>query len=100
GGSPYYENSAFFPVVELLHQGLALRGEEPDSERLAKLESGLAAAGLPLAEVVPLFARLLSLPLPASYEPLTSSAEAQRRRTLVTLSSWLLGLASRTPLLL
>jgi hypothetical protein len=38
--------------------------------------------GLPLAEAVPLFAALLSLPLPAAYAPLHVSPEQQKQQTL------------------
>ena len=44
----------------------------PPPARLAKLEVGLRPYGLPLAEIVPLLAGLLSVPLPAErYAALT-----------------------------
>ena len=55
--------------------------------------------GLPLAEVVPLFAALLSLPLPADYPPLTLSPEQQKQKTLDALLAMLLRSAAQQPVL-
>ena len=55
--------------------------------------------GLPLAEVVPLFAGLLSLPLPAAYAPLTMSPEQQKQQTLQALLTILLRIAAQQPVL-
>ena len=49
----------------------------------------LTASGVALAEAVPLLAALLSLPLPASYAPLTLTPQRQRQRTFETLLAWL-----------
>jgi predicted ATPase len=55
---------------------------------------------LVLSEVVPLLAALLSLPLPASYQPLTLTPQRQRQKTLDTLLAWLFAEAQRQPILL
>ena len=55
--------------------------------------------GLPLAEVVPLFATLLSLPLTADYAPLNLSPEQQKQQTLQALLTILLRLAAQQPVL-
>ena len=55
--------------------------------------------GLPLAEAVPLFAALLSLPLPADYAPLTMSPEQQKQQTLHALLTILLRIAAQQPVL-
>ena len=64
------------------------------------LEETLAASGLALPEVVPLFAVLLSLPLPERYTPLTLTPQRQRQKTLDALLTWLLAEAARQPVLL
>ena len=56
--------------------------------------------GLSLAETVPLFAPLLSLPLPATYAPVQVSPEQQRQQTLHALLGLVLRLAAEQPLLL
>ena len=53
-----------------------------------------------LSEAVPLLAALLSLPLPASYPPLTLTPQRQRQHTLDTLLAWLYAEAQRQPVLL
>jgi predicted ATPase len=55
--------------------------------------------GLLLAEAVPLFAALLSLPLPADYAPLPLSPEQQKQKTLQALLTILLRIAAQQPVL-
>src|SRR5262249_29694368 len=55
--------------------------------------------GLPLAEAVPLFAALLSLPLGAGYAPLTFSPEQQRQQTLQAFLTIFLRIAAQQPVL-
>src|SRR5436309_2905621 len=98
-GSPYHQNTPFFPVVDMLQQGLAWRGDESPAERLHGLERALALAGLRLPEAVPLVAPLLSLPVPEQYPLLLASPE-QRRKLLGTLTAWLFGAARVQPLVL
>ena len=55
---------------------------------------------LPLAEVVPLVAALLSLPLPEErYPPLTLTPQRQKQKTLEALLTWLLALTEQQPVL-
>jgi predicted ATPase len=70
--------------------------EESSEQKLRKLEGFLGQYGLPLAEAVPLFATLLSLPLTAAYAPLTVSLEQQQLRALLTI---VLRIATQQPLL-
>ena len=55
--------------------------------------------GLPLAEAVPLFAGLLSLPLPDTYTPLTLSPAQQKQQTLQALLTIFLHIAAQQPVL-
>ena len=50
-----------------------------------------------LAEGLPLWAALLSLPLPARYPPLTLTPQSQQQKTLEALLAWLLTAAERQP---
>src|SRR5262249_24557815 len=63
------------------------------------LEGFLVQYGLPLAEGVPLFASLLSLPLDSGYAPLTMSPERQKQQTLHALLTILLRIAAQQPVL-
>jgi tetratricopeptide (TPR) repeat protein len=73
--------------------------EETPPQKLSKLEGFLVQYGLSLAEVLPLFATLLSLPLAADYAPLTVSPEQQKQRTLHALLTILLRIAAQQPVL-
>jgi TOMM system kinase/cyclase fusion protein len=99
--SPYHQNSALYPWIELLER-LALRFEREESpqQKRRKLEGFLVQHGLSLAEAVPLFAALLSLPLPAAYAPLSLSPEQQKQKTLQGLLTILLRIAAQQPVLL
>jgi class 3 adenylate cyclase/predicted ATPase len=98
--SPYYQNTGLYPLIDLLER-IALRfdHEETPQQKLCKLEGFLVQYGLPLAEAVPLFAALLSLPLSADYEALHLPPEQQKQKTLHALLTILLHIAAQQPLL-
>jgi TOMM system kinase/cyclase fusion protein len=99
--SPYYQSTALYPLIDLLERVvLRFEREESPKQKLSKLEGFLVQYGLPLAEAVPLFAALLSLPLIADYVPLTVSPEQQKQRTLHALLTILLRIAAQQPVLL
>ncbi|HEV8713011.1 MAG TPA: adenylate/guanylate cyclase domain-containing protein, partial [Candidatus Binatia bacterium] len=95
--SPYYQNSALYPVITHLQKFLQFGREEAIRSKLQKLERMLSAYQLPLSEAVPLLAALLSLPPPDGYPALTFSPQKQKQRTLETLLAWLLKEAARQP---
>jgi TOMM system kinase/cyclase fusion protein len=98
--SPYHQHSALYPWIDLLERvALRFEREETPPQKLSKLEGFLVQYGLPLAEAVPLFATLLSLPLPAAYAPLTMSSEQQKQRILHALLTILLRIAAQQPVL-
>ncbi len=98
--SPYYKNTALYPMIDLLeHVALHFDREESPKQKLRKLEGHLAQYSLPLAEAVPLFASLLSLPLPAAYAPLTGSPAQQKQQTLHAFLTILLRIAAQQPVL-
>jgi predicted ATPase/class 3 adenylate cyclase len=97
--SPYYQNSALYPLIEHAQRVLQFRREDTFQEKLAKLERGLQASHLPLLDVGPLFAALLSLPHPAGYPPLNLSPQKQKQKTQEALVAWLLAEAERKPVL-
>jgi class 3 adenylate cyclase len=100
GGSPHFANTPFYAVTELLKQVFAWEPTAPPQECAERVARALEAAGLELAETLPLVAPLLDLPLPASYHPFVGAPEIARRRLLTTLQAWLFGLARRQPLVL
>jgi predicted ATPase len=98
--SPYHTTSALYPVITHLERLLQLMPDDPPATRLAKLEVGLQPYDLPLAEVVPLLAALLSVPLPAErYAALPLTPQQQKQQTLDTLVAWMAAEAERQPVL-
>jgi class 3 adenylate cyclase/predicted ATPase len=98
--SPYYQNTALYPLIDLLERvALRFEREESSEQKLRKLEGFLVQYGLPLAEAVPLFAVLLSLPLITAYAPLNIPPEQQKQQTLHALLMILLRIAAQQPLL-
>jgi predicted ATPase len=82
-------------LVRLLRFG---RDDTPEA-KLAKLERVLETYRLPLAEVIPLFAALLSLQPPEHYPPLAFSPQRQRQKTQGALVMWLVEETERQPVL-
>jgi class 3 adenylate cyclase/tetratricopeptide (TPR) repeat protein len=101
GCSPYHTNSAFFPVIEHLTRALRWQREDSADVKLAKLEETLRDFSSPLDEAIPLFAALLSLPLPEDqYRPITVIPQQQKQQTLDAIVAWLLEQAERQPVLM
>jgi TOMM system kinase/cyclase fusion protein len=98
--SPYHQNSALYPMIELLERvGLRFDRDEAPQQKLRKLEGFVVQYGLPLAETVPLFAALLSISLGADYAPLTVSPEQQKQKTLQAFLTIFLRIAAQQPVL-
>ena len=99
--SAYHQNSAFYPVIDLLER-FALQFEPGDdpADKLGRLEGFFVQYGFELSEVVPVFCDLLSVPLDHKYAPSTLSPEHQKNLIFETMLGVLLEIASRQPLLL
>jgi len=98
--SPYHTSSALYPVIEHVKRLVRWQPEDTAETRLGALEAMLGGYSQPLAEVVPLFASLLSLPLPEErYPPLALSPLQQKQQTQDALIAWTLEEAERQPML-
>jgi class 3 adenylate cyclase/tetratricopeptide (TPR) repeat protein len=97
--SPYHTSSALYPVIAHLQRVLHGQCDAAPSTQLDALEQVLQPYGLPLPEMVPLLAALLSIPLLERYPPLTLTPQLQRQQTLETLVAWFLAAAERQPVL-
>jgi class 3 adenylate cyclase/predicted ATPase len=98
--SPYHTASAFYPVITHLEHVWQFAPDDAPATRLMKVEAGLRPFDWPLAEVVPLFAGLLAVPLLAErYAPLTWTPQHQKQQTLDMLVAWLAAQAERQPVL-
>ena len=96
--SAYHQNSAFYPVIDLLER-FVLQFEPGDdqTDKLNRLEGFLVQYGIELTEVVPIFCDLLSVPLGDKYFPSTLSPERQKNLIFDTMLGVLLEVASRQP---
>jgi predicted ATPase/class 3 adenylate cyclase len=98
--SPYYQNTALYPIIDLIQRTLRWQQDDTPDERLANLERQLRQYRLPLEETIPLFAPLLSLSIPDDrYPPLHLSPQRQRQKTLESIVAILLELAEQQPVL-
>jgi predicted ATPase len=96
----YYQNTALYPLTDLLQRTLQWQHDETPDVKFGKLEQTLSQYRLPLEETVPLFAPLLSLPISENhYPPLNLSPQRQRQKTLETIVAILLELAEHQPVL-
>jgi len=125
--APFYQNTPFYPVAEVLRQLVwersvdrlddylhelqgkekqrgraSARGDDPSAanEQFAQLESALALAGLDGAASIPLIAPLLNLTLPPAFPSSSLPADQQRRRLLATLVEGVLGASRAQPLVI
>jgi class 3 adenylate cyclase/DNA-binding winged helix-turn-helix (wHTH) protein/predicted ATPase len=98
--SPYFTNSTLYPIIEMMRRKLRFRVDDTPEQKLAKLEQNLSPYRLPLEESVPLFAALLSLPIPEDkYPPPDLSPQRQRQKTLASMVAIILELAEQQPVL-
>ncbi|TFG95184.1 MAG: hypothetical protein E4H11_05450, partial [Myxococcales bacterium] len=98
--SPYHQQSALRPWIEMAERALGFaRGEEP-AERLRKIEAGLAPYGLADAETIDLWASLLSVPRTGDPPPPGRSPQRQRQKTFDAIARLLLATATQSAVLL
>jgi predicted ATPase len=97
--SPYYQNSALYPVIDYLQRFLQWQRDDTPEAKLDTLERVLRTYRLPLEDVVPLFAALLSVPLPERYPALHLTPQRQRQKTQEALVALLLEEAEWQPVL-
>lgn len=97
--SPFYPNTALYPVTELLRSELGLDRNVVEAEALSRLEGLLATSRVPLEESVPRWRTLLSLPESARYPPRRMPPEREARAGLEAIRDWLIARSREMPLL-
>jgi predicted ATPase len=98
--SPYHTNSALYPVIDHVQRFLGFQPDDTPAVKLDKLERALRSYRFASDDAVPLFASLLSVPLPEGrYAPLRLSPAQQRQQTQDALTAWMLEEAERRPVL-
>jgi class 3 adenylate cyclase/tetratricopeptide (TPR) repeat protein len=98
--SHYFQNSAFYPIIELLQNELLKFDPTDDSEeKLYKLEKFLLHVDVDFAESMRLFAEFLHI-ASARFTPLIQSPFAKRQRIFEGLQQTIIDRAKNKPLLL
>ena len=97
--SPYHTHSAFSPIITHLQRTLQLEQVSLPAAKLDRLETWLSQAAMAVAEVAPLLASMLSIPIGERYDPLTLSPEQQKEQTLSAWAELLVSLSQRQPVL-
>ena len=98
--SPYFRNSAFHPVIELIERVAGIGREEPAERKFAKLEAAIGPLFGGAGDAVPMLATLLSIPLPEHVPAPLLSPQAARERTFEALIGTLRSAAAQVPALL
>jgi class 3 adenylate cyclase/predicted ATPase len=93
--SPYYQNTALYPIIEHLQRLLQFKREDTPHTKLDKLVHALSSYRFLQADTVPLLAALLSLPHPEGSPPLSLSPQRQKQKTHEALVAWIIEEAER-----
>ena len=97
--SPFFSNSAFFPLLDLLRRELKLNHEMPADDIVACLEAEFVSGSLPLPEAMPAIASMLSSsPRPQIDED--NSPQDQRERIVEWLMLWIIERSRERPLIM
>lgn len=97
--SPYYANSAFYPIITQMEHAAGYTREDTPEVKLGKLETLLAQGTDDVPGTAPLIAAMLSLPLDR-YPPLNLSPQRQKNDTITALATQVTRLARHQPLLM
>jgi predicted ATPase/class 3 adenylate cyclase len=94
---PYHQNSALYPIIDLLQRLLTFRREESCESKTAKLETLLAQYDFLVAEAMPLFSELLCVPLGECQVGPRLNPQRQKQKTLEAVLQLLLKMAQQQP---
>jgi predicted ATPase len=97
--SPYYVDSALYPVSQQIAHAARFADGDSLECRLDRLEALLSLVSEDDREAAPLIAALTGLDGSSRYGELTLSPQQRRNRTLAVLVDQLTGLSARSPLL-
>jgi class 3 adenylate cyclase/predicted ATPase len=97
--SPFFQNSALYPVIDELHRVLSAAGNGGAETRRSRLVALLQPAGMADDESVALFAALLSIQPPEGADALKAlSARERKIKTLQALANWIQRRAAIQPM--
>jgi class 3 adenylate cyclase/DNA-binding winged helix-turn-helix (wHTH) protein/predicted ATPase len=100
-GSPYHQNSGFYPLIDLWHRVLRWQAHDTPRAKRRKLKTILAQFDLPLEDTSILLADFLSLPPEEVDHRLRHlSPQQQKQRLMELLLAMVRQLAARRPVML
>lgn len=97
--SPYYNNSAFYPLIDQLERAAGFTPGDTSDQKLDKLEGLLAQSAVDPQDLAPLIAAVMLLPVDR-YPPLNLSPQQQKERTIAALADQMVGLTRKQSVLL
>ncbi len=97
--SPYYTNTAFFPITRQFEQAAGFSAADRPDEKLEKLDALFNRAGRPGTQAAPLVAELLSLPTSERFAPIELPAAQRKAATIAALVDHLVFLSDAAPVL-
>lgn len=95
--SPYSTNSAFYPLMVQLERAAQFTREDTPAQQLDKLEALLAQSTEGVAEVAPLLAAVLAIPIGDRSAPLRLSPQRQKAKTIEALVDQIVGWSRHQP---
>jgi class 3 adenylate cyclase/tetratricopeptide (TPR) repeat protein len=97
--SPYYTDTALYPVATQLRAAARIEPDDPSATKLDKLERVISPATIGPEVALPLLADLLAIPADDRYPALAIWPELRKMRTLQVLAEQLFALARQRSVL-
>lgn len=98
--SPHHSASAFHPIAERILRTAGIISEDTANTRIKKIEAMLRAAPQEVPNVVPIYAELLSIKLPADRQPMSLSPQDLKEVTIQTIVERMAAMAMGKPILM
>ncbi|MEO0803202.1 MAG: adenylate/guanylate cyclase domain-containing protein [Cyanobacteria bacterium J06642_2] len=98
-GSPYFQNSAMYPLCDMLARWIGFDDEDTDVSKLSKLETFAREYDFTEIEDLATIAARLNIDTSNRFSPLTLSPQAQRQKMHAILVRAIRQLARQAPLL-
>ncbi|MCZ6774423.1 MAG: AAA family ATPase [Proteobacteria bacterium] len=95
--SPNHQNSAYYPIVQLLRRVFGIENDDSEAMRIQKMESALEPYAFTKPETAPLFASLLSLDHPDQGQLVPLDPQARKTLMFEALIDWFLEEATARP---
>lgn len=99
-GSPYHQNSAFYPATEQLQRTMGFDREDGPEDKLGKLNAVLDGLGLEVAKIAPPLAALLSLPAVSRAQTPELSPQELKAMTMEATIAVFSAMAAEAPVLM